>query len=1098
MVTGSGFALQSHGNDFFMGKKLLIFLFLGILMFIGGQQLSAQVFLISIRSEGSTDICQGDPVTIILSVYGGDEPYTVTISGNDGQYLVLEDIDMPYKFEIYPEEDNTFYISDAVDSRDRKGRAYGSVEVNVNPSTPIDILIDRTAFLVTESGVALKSDPPGGYFSGIGVSGNTFYPKVATTVGSPHLLTCTYENEWGCTSVDTEQLYVLSGQSSVSLLSGGEPVYSFCNDGSTYTIRGSNDDGFHGYFELFRAGSSTPLVGYIDDPDPDDDQAILLTDGLSGEYNIDYTYGVGGLWVKASTGFIALDVGVTGIRDLPETACKSDEPYALVPEVSEPDPGATFSFSGPGVSGNQQDGFIFDPGDPEVPVDQVEIELIYTASNGCSNEFSAIVFVGTNPEVSFTLEPACIPAEGGMVYFENLTLQTGSVESWGWDFGDPASGDNNTSDLENPDHFYTEPGPKTITLTATSFEGCTGQFQLDTLLVDHPIAAFTFENDCYEEELGNTFTATPVSVYAELDTIIWTIRNNKGDLLEVIGKDPGDLTMNYIFPSLNNYRVNLYVENTAGCAGEITRDIDLIAKQTIPTTGFTETFDQSALDWVVESADQIESWVLGEPDFEGFESTRKDLAWYTDLPPFQEGIIEHSWVRSPCFDFSSLRNPLIGMDIMKSFEPGKSGAVLQYQATAGGPWQTLGFVGGGENWYNLSSLIYQPGGSSSGWGLETFEPDTEWVTASHPGSQLAGNPHVKFRIAIASGGSRELSPGSYNQGFAFDNFSIIESMHRRSVLEYFTNASGESMLSADSMVTNFAAKYAGIVYDLHYHMDFPVADPMNAYNPYPPASRAFHYGVPTVPFALLNGGVDPEYRYTLDPPDGLLNEELLVSSALEPPRFDLSISVNFQEGQLSGTAFITCLSDSVDSYIQLYMVVLEREVTAYPELNPDGFRNVVLDMVPSTTGTLLGNQWNNGKSVEVDFDWEYVPYIEDLEDLFIVAFLEDRDQGWVLQADAANFSPNVGMGKHESRTGSMLLYPNPARNLVTVYFGEVTGLNGELEIVDISGRKVTAMEVSQGQTSQELDISQLPEGLFMIFWKQSGKIMDHARLIRTH
>jgi hypothetical protein len=969
--------------------------------------------------------------------------------------------------------------------------------VTVNPSTPVTILLDRTAFLVTESGVALNSDPSGGYFSGVGVSGNTFYPKVATAVGSPHLITCTYENEWGCVSKATEDLYVLSGESNVSLLSGDDPIFSFCNDGTTYTIQGSNEDGFHGYFELFRKGSSTPLLGYIDDPDPDDDRAILLTEGLAGEYEIEYTYGVEGLWIKASTGFTALDAGVTGIEGLSETACKSDEPYVLTPQVTSPDPGATFSFSGPGVSGNQQDGFIFDPADPDVPVDQVEIELVYTASNGCSSEFSAIVFVGTNPEVGFTLEPACIPAEGGMVYFENLTLEKGAVERWDWDFGDPASGNNNTSNLENPDHFYSEPGPKSITLTATSYEGCQGQFQIDTTLVDHPVASFTFRSDCFDAEQGNIFMATPVSVYAELDTLIWSIRNDKGDLLDVIGKDPQDTILNYIFPTLNTYDVHLYVENSAGCAGEVSSEIDLIPMQTIPTTGYTETFDQPLLGWVVESTDQIESWVLGEPDFDGFESTRNDLAWYTDLPPYEEGIVEHSWIRSPCFDFSTLRNPVIGMDIMKSFEPQKSGAVLQYQEIAGGPWRTLGFVGGGENWYNQSSLIYQPGGSSSGWGLETFEPDTEWVTASHPGAILAGNPYVKFRIAIASGGSRELSPGTYNQGFAFDNFSVSESMHRRSVLEYFTNAAGETIVEADSMIERIADKYAGIIYDIHYHMNYPLYDPMNGVNPDPPAYRSFHYGIPDVPYAVLNGGVDPEYRFTMVPPDGLVDEELIISSALEPPDFDLSLSVDFQVDQLQGTAFITCLNDTVDANIQLHVIVMERKVTSYPELRQEGFQNVVLDMVPSPSGITLGNNWSNGITVEADFNWEYVSYIEDLEDLFLVAFVEDRNHGWVLQADAAYFSPYVGMGVNTAESGSMILYPNPARNLVTVYFGEVTGFKGELEIVDISGRKVKTIEVPQGQTSRDLDISQLPEGLFMIFWKQSGKLQDHARLIRT-
>ena len=1085
------------GRKNLMGKKLLIFLSLAIILFFGEQQLSGQVFLISIRSEGSTDICQGDPVTLILTVYGGDSPYTVTINGDDGEYMVLKDIEMPYKFEVHPESDNTFYIASAVDSRDRKGRAYGSVTVHVNPSTSVSILLDRTAYLVTEPGVSLQSDPSGGHFSGIGVSGNTFYPGVAGTDGSPHLITCTYENEWGCTSKDTVHLYVLSGVASVSLVSGEEPVHSFCNDGTSYTIIGSNEDDLTGSFELFLKGTSTPVPDHISDPDPDDDLASLLTEGLSGTYEIVYTYGIGGLEIEESTEFEALDINLNGIQGLPETACKKDDPYPLKPDVGVPDPDAIFSFSGPGISGNQSDGFYFDPGDPDVPTDLVEIELDYTASNGCNMIISEIVFVGIDPEVSFRLNPICIAPQGGLVFFENLTPGKGSVETWYWDFGDPASGSDNSSDLADPDHNYSAPGPRTITLTATTYEGCIGQYQLDTVLVDNPVSDFTFLSDCFTEGKDISFTASPVSVYSALDTLIWTVRSKEGDILETIGKEPQDLTLNFIFPSVDNYDINLYVQNLAGCAGEITERIELVPSYPLSTNGYTETFNQPVDGWEVSSLDQQESWVLGEPDFNGFESEEYDRGWYTNLPPYSEEVVEHSWVRSPCFDFSGVRNPVIEMDIMKSFEPGKGGAVLQYQETAGGPWLTLGFVGGGSNWYNQSDIIYLPGGSGTGWGLETFEPDHEWVPASHPAQQLGGNPHLKFRVAFASGGTREIKPGVFNQGFAFDNFTISESMKRRSVLEYFTNAAGEPLFVADSLVKRFATKYSGIVYDLHYHMDYPEEDPMNAYNPYIPSARAFRYDVLTVPYAVLNGGVTPAYRYNLVLPDGDLDEELLLESALEAPLFDLSLSVDYYSDKLDGNVLVTCLSDSFDAYIQLYVVVLEKEVTSYPELSGDGsFRNVVLDMVPSPTGKPLGNNWNDGKTLETDFNWEYVPYVEDPEDLCVVAFVEDRDHGTVLQADAVYNSPYVGITEYKDRSIPLVFYPNPARNYVTVYFGERTTQGGELEIVDISGRKVMVTSVQKGITTLELDISRLPEGMFMITWTETGIVKGHARLIQ--
>jgi hypothetical protein len=1091
--------LLSKGNERkkHMERRKMLYLLLAIFLWIGHMPLSGQVFLISIRAEGATEVCQGESITAILSVYYGTPPFTVVINDNDGEYLTLKDVQMPYTFEIYPEKDNTYYIADAYDAKDRKGRAYGSIEATVHPSTPVSIVLNRTAFLVTEPGFTLTSNPAGGTFSGKGISANKFYPAVATTVGSPHLITCTYENQYGCVSTDTKNIYVLSGQSSVALLSGGEPISTFCNDGAEYTIDGENNDGLSGSFALYRSGSSTPVTGHISDQDPNDNRATLLSDGLLGNYEIVYTYGIGGLELEASTEFSVLDAGVDGIENLPLTVCKNDKPYPLVPRVSGEDPGATYSFTGPGVTGSQGEGYFFDPGSPDVPADIVEISLNYNSSNGCNSNYSTLILVGRNPEVGFGFAPACIDVQGGQVQFENLTAPLESVETWSWDFGDPSSGDNNVSDQQDPEHFYTAPGPRSVTLRATTYEGCSDEVQMEAQLFDNPVADFTYSSDCYAVDQNTSFLAAPSSEYAEIDTLIWTIRNLPGDILEVIGKDPQDATLEYVFPSMNTYKINLSVGSDAGCAGEVTKQLDLIPLQVLTPDGFEETFNLPPPGWKVESSDQLESWVLGEPDFAGFEPVQNDQAWYTELPGYSQGVIEHSWVRSPCFDFSQLRNPVIGLALMKSFLPQKGGAVLQYQELGGGDWKTLGSIGGGTNWYNLSGIQYLPGGSETGWGLELFEPDTEWVAAEYPAGILGGKHDIKFRMAIASGGAEEISPGTFNQGFAFDNFTITESMRRRSVLEYFTNAAGTSMFAADSMVKAYSTSHTGIVYDLHYHMDYPEEDPMNAYNPLPPLARSINYGVPVVPYAVLNGGVTSEYRYNLVPPDGMLSEEILKGAASEAPVFDLSLTVDYGVDRLEGTVNITCLDASFNANLQLYLVVIEKAVTSYPGLSEDGtFRNVVLDMIPSPSGQLLGNNWNVGTSMDFDFSWEYVDFLEDMEDLRVVAFVQDRDHGWVLQADAVDADLQVGTAPAVMTLPSMEVYPNPARDQLTVYFGNRTRGGGELEVVDISGRQVMIMRVQEGLTTRQLDISRLPEGLFMVLYRESGMVQGHARFIR--
>lgn len=1077
-------------------RKLLYPLLL-LTLFSIQNNVSGQVFLISIRSEGSTDVCQGEAVTAVLSVFGGSPPYTVTISDNDGEYTVLKDVYMPHQFEIFPETDNTYYISDAVDSKERKGRAYGSIEVQVTPAPTVNIVLDRTAYLESEPGVPLESDPPGGVFTGPGVSRRTFYPEVATTEGSPHLITCTYTTDEGCESTDTELIYVLSGESSVVLYDGDEPITTFCSDGTDYTLMGSNQDNLNGSFELFRAGTSNPVPGHISDANPDDNLATLLTSGLAGDYEIVYSYGIGGLNVKATSTFTALVGGASGIVNMPENVCKNDEPYPLLPEVIGEDPEATFTFSGVGVSGNQSDGFFFDPGNQEVPEDKVDIALEYTSSNGCSTELIQTVSVGLNPEPGFTLAPVCLPVQGGTIAFENLTPQKESVQTWNWNFGDPGSGSNNTSDQENPEHYYAESGARTIRLTATTVGGCQGSFELDTLLVDVPSVDFTVGTDCYASDQTILLEAGTGSIHSALDTMIWTIRQQNGSLVDEIGSAPSETTLEYSFPALDNYEISLQLQNEAGCIGETSRSLELVPLQVLGPGGYEETFDAAVEEWNVASAEGLESWVLGVPDFAGFDPVPGDRAWYTDLTEYQQGTVEHSWVTTPCFDLSGLRNPVIEMNIMKSFEPGKGGAVLQYRGALEDSWQTLGYLDQGTNWYNQSGLLYLPGGSSTGWGLPAFVPDTEWVTASHPFESLPGQSHIKFRMVIATGGASELAPGEYNQGFAFDNFTIRESMRRRSVLEYFTNTAGESIYTADSTVKSYGIRHRGLVYDLHYHMNYPEDDPMNSQNPIPSSAREFNLGIPAVPFAVLNGGADPEQRYDLSSPGVELDEEVLKGAASEPPLFDLLLSVDFQENRLEGSVNVLSLSDTFDAYLQLYVVVLEQEVSSYPELTRDSvFRNVVMDILPSSAGVLLGNQWAEGTEIEEAFSWEYPYYLEDPSDLMVVAFVQERNEGSILQAEAVFKTPVVGTRIHQVPSGSLTLYPNPAKGQLTVRFGNQPVHRGSLLLVDISGREVMSHEVPEGSLLRELDISHLAEGAYMLFWKESGMIKGQARFIR--
>lgn len=117
---------------------------------------------------------------------------------------------------------------------------------------------------------------------------------------------------------------------------------------------------------------------------------------------------------------------------------------------------------------------------------------------------------------------------------------------------------------------------------------------------------------------------------------------------------------------------------------------------------------------------------------------------------------EQSYIIGPCFDFSSLQNPWVSLKIWWYSENFWDGTNLQYSTDFGATWNNVGAFGDPGNWYNMNSLIAQPGGSGDGWTGTAFgQPPSSggWITAAHRLDGLAGQSSVRLRFTFGSDGS---------------------------------------------------------------------------------------------------------------------------------------------------------------------------------------------------------------------------------------------------------------------------------------------------------------------------------------------------------
>lgn len=138
------------------------------------------------------------------------------------------------------------------------------------------------------------------------------------------------------------------------------------------------------------------------------------------------------------------------------------------------------------------------------------------------------VDVADNVNAGFTTDPiGCAPYTAG---FDNTTI---GGQTYQWDFGDPASGANNTSTAFEPTHLYTTPGTYNVVLVATNPNTCniTDTARFTIVVYAKPTANFSYTPVTPVENTPNIFTnlSSPDAVsfkwiFGDGDSLVTTSR----------------------------------------------------------------------------------------------------------------------------------------------------------------------------------------------------------------------------------------------------------------------------------------------------------------------------------------------------------------------------------------------------------------------------------------------------------------------------------------------------------------------------------------------------------------------------------------------
>jgi gliding motility-associated-like protein len=217
--------------------------------------------------------------------------------------------------------------------------------------------------------------------------------------------------------------------------------------------------------------------------------------------------------------------------------------------------------------------YTWDFGDGNVGISTIDsIDHVYTQTgtfhpilildDGLGCTFSILspdsIVIDTIPLVNFGVN-ANVFCRLDTVRFTDLTFSTRPITSWYWDFGD-----GNTSNLQNPSHYYAAPGSYTVSLGVVNQFGCTDTVALpaNVSLFFPPTAAFLPSDTIGCNPLTVNFTDAstgnqPITAWD------WTFGDGNTSAIQ----NPSNT-----YPT-GNYLVTFIAIDSAGCRDTVTNDI---------------------------------------------------------------------------------------------------------------------------------------------------------------------------------------------------------------------------------------------------------------------------------------------------------------------------------------------------------------------------------------------------------------------------------------------------------------------------------------------------------------------------------------------
>ena len=179
--------------------------------------------------------------------------------------------------------------------------------------------------------------------------------------------------------------------------------------------------------------------------------------------------------------------------------------------------------------------------------------LIVNNNFGCADTITKPVQVYFNPLAGFSFNDVCF---GDSMHFTNTSSvdPSTSIAKYLWVFGDGSA----TSNLQNPNHYYSIAGTYSVSLVTTTIDSCSDAITKTVNAFDAPTSAFTFSNTCLLDSAKFTNSS--------LNPVMGSIANWSWDFGDSSSLNTTVWSPNHLYAPPGNYLVTLITHSSnLGC-----------------------------------------------------------------------------------------------------------------------------------------------------------------------------------------------------------------------------------------------------------------------------------------------------------------------------------------------------------------------------------------------------------------------------------------------------------------------------------------------------------------------------------------------------